>query len=162
MLAEIDKDARVIAALQEENKALKLRMDQMQLMLDQWTLKINDFLKGEPLGLEETEPHEEIVFEPFNEIRGRKLYRVTRNFIAGRTLRLIRVFQCRVDHTFYALTDGILSRQWNDNSLNAHFKCDVMATVYCKGDHVQGSSCGIMNTYNPETQYTIFDLIEPL
>jgi hypothetical protein len=159
MLAEIDKDARAIAALQEENKALKLRMDQMQLMLDQWTLKINDLLKEEPLGLEENEPHDEIVFEPFDEIRGRKLYRVTRNFIAGRTLRLIRVFQCRGDYTFYILTDGILSRQWNDTSLNDHFKCDVMATVYCKGDHVQGSSCGIMNTYNPDN---IFDLIESL
>ena len=159
MLAEIDKDARNIAALQEENKALQMRLDQMQLALDQCTLKMTEIAKEQPLGFEEAEPHAEIVFDPFDEIKGRKLYHVTHNFIAGRALRLFRVFQCRGDWTCHSLTDGLLVRHWNCcKFLIEHFKSDVMATLYCKGDHVKG----IMNLHNPEYQTHIFDLIEPL
>ena len=165
MLAEIDKDARAIAVLQEENKALKLRMDQMQLALDQCTLKMTEIAKEQPLGFEEAEPHAEIVFDPFDEIKGRKLYHVTRNFIAGRALRLFRVFQCRGDMTMYNLTDGLLCRHWHgkyDILLKEHFKCEVLATLYCKGDHVQGSPHGTMNMHYPESQVHVFDLVEPL
>jgi len=163
MLAEIDKDARNIAALQEENKALQMRLDQMQMTLEALAMKMNDLSKEQPLGFEEAEPHAEIVFEPFDEIKGRKLYHVTRNFIAGRTLRLFRVFQGRGDMTMFHLTDGLLVRHWNCcKFLMEHFKCDAMATLYCKGDHVQGSNHGIMNLHNPEHQVHIFDLIEPL
>ena len=165
MLAEIDKDARNIAALQEENKALQMRLDQMQMTLEALAIKMNDLSKEQPLGFEEAEPHAEIVFEPFDEIKGRKLYHVTRKFIAGRALRLFRVFQCRGDMTMYNLTDGLLCRHWNakyDILLKEHFKCEVMATLYCKGDHVQGSHHGIMNMHYPESQTHAFDLIEPM
>ena len=115
MLAEIDKDARDIAALQHENKILTsqvLGLERKVSELDQVT-KDFEVLKSEMLQMQKyirrlnsfdeapillnAETMEEVVLKPFVEIKGRRLYHAPvdedggTRYIAGRNLRVIKV-----------------------------------------------------------------------
>jgi cell division protein FtsB len=115
MLAEIDKDARDIAALQHENKILTsqvLGLERKVSELDQVTKEFES-VKSEMLQMQKyirrlksfdetpillnAETMEEVVLKPFIEIKGRRLYHAPvdedgqTRYIAGRNISLIRV-----------------------------------------------------------------------
>ena len=88
MLAEIDKDARAIAVLQEENKALKMRMDQIQQTLDEWALRKEAVLLVDASGTP-------IELEPVTQFAGRAIFKIpktVRECVVNKSLRLMRVW----------------------------------------------------------------------
>jgi hypothetical protein len=93
MLAEIDKDARDIAILQKENDVLKSEMHKLQEKV-QYLLEL-DNKRDVPILLDE-ETMEEVVLEPFDEIKGRRLYHAPigkgKKYVAGTPMSITKVY----------------------------------------------------------------------
>ena len=159
MLAEIDKDARDIAALQHENKMLKSELQELKktvVVEFDHSKKELELMKGEMLPLQEfmakwkaldsapillnAETMEEVVLEPFDEIKGRRLYHAPLNedpktrYVAGRNLRVINVrtscgskaLNTLGDHYHYkccmSYEDGIWKGCGHDIAIESYFK----------------------------------------
>jgi len=101
MLAEIDKDARDIKVLQEENRMLK---DELQELKKTVTSLVQS--RDVPIVLD-ADTMDEIILEPFNEVLGRKLFVATfvkgKRYIAGSTLQVLKVYA--YDSTFSGTSD---------------------------------------------------------
>jgi hypothetical protein len=93
MLAEIDKDARDIAALQKENENLKTELQQLQRKVE-YLIELEK--KRDVPIIFDAETMLEVPLEPFDEIQGRKLFLAPfvkgKTYVAGSSLQIIKVY----------------------------------------------------------------------
>jgi hypothetical protein len=119
MLAEIDKDARDIKVLQEENRRLK---DELQELKKTVASLVQS--RDVPIVLDAV-TMDEIILEPFNEVLGRKLFVATfikgKRYIAGSNLQVLKVYA--YDPTFSGASDVSLPLYNPNDSSECYQPC---------------------------------------